>query len=85
MTAREKFKRGDRVTATEEGLRTWMFRRRETIAPPTGVVVGFGRSVELVRIRLDSRRTGATSWHMDFWEVGLQRPQDVCENDTMQL
>ncbi len=62
MTAREKFQIGDTVQMTERGLSSCSHPEG------TGVVRGFGREADLVRIQRTGRKTIWT-YHMDFWEV----------------
>ena len=62
--ARDKFQPGDRVQFSAYGEATFPRRR----LAKTGVVVGFGHEVDIVRVRADGART-ATSYHMDFWEA----------------
>ena len=71
MTAKEKFKIGDRVQLTEYAKTQGIARKHSS---GTGVVAGFGREPGLVRIRLDGltksgRLREPDSYHCDFWEV----------------
>jgi hypothetical protein len=66
VTAREKFKIGDRVRLNADGLRY----HRGSRAPTSGRVVGFSRgSAELaIRVLRDGRKTVVTA-HAPWWEV----------------
>jgi len=59
--ARDQFKIGDSVQASAEG------RRALSMTSMTGVVVGFGRTPELVRVKRDGLKTPYT-FHERFWE-----------------
>lgn len=58
MSAREKFKLGERVVWTGDPL--------EKSGTGTGIVVGFGRKPNIVRVRQD-HLVNAASYSMDFW------------------
>ncbi len=63
MTARNKFQKGDRVVQNERcprtnaDIRDGLFR--------SGVVVGFGRQPDLVRVQWDDMQSAIT-YHMRF-------------------
>lgn len=60
MTAREKFKKGDRVWYKPS--------KGEKVTSPFGTVVGFSHHKDFVAVLRDERKT-RDAWHMDFWEV----------------
>jgi len=62
-TAREKFQLGDPVRFSAQGQTT--FPKRGAIE---GVVSGFGRTADLVRVRIPGT-VHISSYHMDFWDV----------------
>lgn len=64
MTAREKFRKGDRVQCAAEALAVLVRRPRDS---RYGTVVGFGRQPHLVAIIRDGQKTRG-AYHMDYWE-----------------
>lgn len=78
MTAREKFRKGERVrlTALAEKNRLRIFnggRGTKGERVYTGVVVGFGEAGTAVRVQPDGRKT-ATVYLMDYWERDGEKP-----------
>ena len=71
MTAREKFKLGDRVRMNAAGLR----RPRQARVPTTGRVVGFGRAPTCVYVLRDGRRN-SVACYSDWWDVDKPRARD---------
>ena len=67
MTAREKFRRGQRVRYSEKGMRMLGSRSKLEKSKGYGRVVGFCLKPQLVRVRDDGLRD-ARAYHMDFWE-----------------
>jgi len=70
MTAREKFKIGDRVRLNAAGLAHHTALGSKT--PTTGRVTGFARSVDSVRILRDGRLTSLLL-RADWWDVDEPR------------
>ena len=62
MTAREKFKVGDRVRRTAEHTTKYTRHHEAT-------VVGFSYLPNCVRVRYDGAKISAPACHMDHWEV----------------
>lgn len=65
-TAREKFTLGQRVRESVAYP-----RQRLSVVPKTGVVVGFGRQPDLVRVRRDGSYgigSQGPAYSMAFWE-----------------
>ncbi len=75
MTARERFRVGQAVELTQAavdakiGVYAGRGRRRAT----TGTVTGFGRSLDVVRVRATGAK-GVQSYHMDFWQPATEIP-----------
>lgn len=69
MTAREKFKRGQRVRLSWLGLKR--FKGSKLDAHTRATVVGYGRSREVVKVQRDGMQT-ITSYRADLWEVDPQ-------------
>jgi hypothetical protein len=67
-SARDKFRRGDRVLMAEDCPTTRDGKRR------LGTVIGFGHRPELVTVLLDGTVT-RHSYHMRFWERVLESQQ----------
>ena len=63
LSGREKFRKGDRVQLSEEGLAHFGQRRK----PHTGVVIGFGRQSHQVRIVRDGVKN-PENYHCKFWD-----------------
>ena len=62
MTARETFRKGQRVRTTQHAVDVGVVKAEET-----GTVVGFGRISNLeVRVLLDGR-VSPVSYHLKFW------------------
>ena len=61
MTARDRFHVNQRVKLSEKG------RAQLGTGYQPGIVRGFGRKPELVRIQRDGVKS-VESYHMDFWE-----------------
>lgn len=70
MSARERFKIGDRVRMSDAGLRM----PRQGRVPTTGRVVGFGRSPVAIRVLRDGRST-VVGAYADWWEVEPMPPE----------
>lgn len=63
-TARDKFKKGDRVERSKEAI-----RRDIATTSGVGVVVGFSTlNPNLVRVQRDGLKSPEV-YHMSFWEV----------------
>lgn len=73
MTAREKFKVGDRVRMSERGL-AQRAATRSTKPPTTGRVTGFARNSDNGVIVLRDGRRIAVCVHADWWEVDESDP-----------
>jgi hypothetical protein len=64
VTAKKKFKKGDRVVLSVDGCR----QMPELIkSKSTAVVVGFGRSYNCVRVLITGQRNPST-FHSGYWE-----------------
>lgn len=70
LLARHMFRVGQRVELTEDGLRQFDFQQRKSAlrkAKNTGVVVGFGREPNIVRVIPDGVFT-VSAFHAKFWK-----------------
>lgn len=66
MTAREKFKKGDRVRLTVRGRALFYKKDPER----RGTVIGFSTKADCVSIIVDGNKpTTRTTYHMSYWEV----------------
>ncbi len=64
----ELFRIGDRVEMTDEARAMGLDGRADPGSPVLGTVVGFGRGIGKVRVKLDRLRTVET-WSGTFWRV----------------
>lgn len=75
--SRDKFKIGDQVALSTEGLAQRFQARR-------GVVVGFvSRKIELVRIKTNARKghkSGVGTYHCRYWDKVLQSDDELPPN-----
>ncbi len=60
--ARSRFKVGDRVKISDEGMRNLQFSMHRV-----GTVTGFGHDTEVVRVRKDGNKT-SSAYHFTFWK-----------------
>jgi hypothetical protein len=69
MTAREKFEVNQRVRLTAYGEQHLIRRRRYrgVAVPTTGIVRGFARAPETVRVQRDGQKT-VENYHLVFWD-----------------
>lgn len=68
MTAQDRFKKGDKVKLTADGVKQKVVRGPHKFEGVTGRVIGFSpRQNDLVRVIRDDCKT-PVSYHMKFWE-----------------
>lgn len=74
MTARDKFAIGDAIVLSEYGRETFPLSARLRRWRQSRVVGFSRRERKRVVIRIDGSKCRAT-WHMDFWEHGIEPPR----------